>query len=110
MLFHRAEKAVCFIESYLQFFFAFLRNKDITENIGVFVTRIRSLAQAPKGNIVRADANLSKMNPVVIAQTGGTTVTVVKGLHKVRTGIIKDTDGSIARVELRTGNTKVITI
>jgi transcription elongation factor len=37
-----------------QSFFAFLHNRDITENGGVIVTRVRSLAsQAPKGNIVR---------------------------------------------------------
>ena len=110
-----------------QSFFAFLHNRDITENGGVFVTRVRSLAsQAPKGNIVRAGADLSKMNPAMIAPTGGmvgsgamgrgprdrdigTTVTVIKGPHKGYTGTIKDTNGPIARVELRTGN-KVITI
>ena len=110
-----------------QSFFAFLHNRDITENGGVFVTRVRSLAsQAPKGNIVRAGADLSKMNPAMIAPTGGmvgsgamgrgprdrdigTTVTVVKGPHKGYTGTIKDTNGPIARVELRTGN-KLITI
>jgi transcription elongation factor SPT5 len=110
-----------------QSFFAFLHNRDITENGGVFVTRVRSLAsQAPKGNIVREGADLSKMNPAMIAPTGGmvgsgamirgprdrdigTTVTAVKGPHKGYTGTIKDTIGPIARVELRTGN-KVITI
>ena len=110
-----------------QSFFAFLHNRDITENGGVFVTRVRSLAsQTSKGNIVRASADLSKMNPVMIAPTVGmvgsgamgrgprdrdigTTVTVVKGPHKGYTGTIKDTNGPIARVELRTGN-KVITI
>lgn len=39
----------------------------------------------------------------------GTTVTVVKGPHKGYVGTIKDTNGHIARVELRTGN-KVIMI
>ena len=61
---------------------------------------VRSLAsQAPKGNIVWASADLSKMNPAMIAPTGGmvgsgamgrgprdrdigTTVTVVKVLTK----------------------------
>lgn len=110
-----------------QSFFAFLHNRDIAENGGVFVTRVRSLASlAPKGNLVRAGADLSKMNPAMVAPTGGmvgsgamgrgprdrdigTTVTVIKGPHKGYAGTIKDTNGPIARVELRTGN-KVITI
>ncbi|KAF5313474.1 hypothetical protein D9611_008618 [Ephemerocybe angulata] len=110
-----------------QSFFAFLHNRDITENGGVFVTRARSLAsQAPKGgNAFKAGADLSKMNPA-IAQPGGMvgsgamgrgprdrhiglTVTVVKGPHKGYVGRIKDTNGNIARVELLTGN-KVISI
>lgn len=109
-----------------QSFFAFLHNRDITENGGVFVTRARSLAsQAPKGGAFKAGADLSKMNPA-IAQPGGMvgsgamgrgprdrhiglTVTVVKGPHKGYVGRIKDTNGNIARVELLTGN-KVISI
>ena len=85
---------------------------------------IHSLAfQALKGNIVQAGADLSKMNPAMIAPTGGmvsswdmgcgpqdcdigTTVMVVKGPHM---GTIKDTNGPIACMELRIGN-KVITI
>lgn len=39
----------------------------------------------------------------------GLTVTVVKGAQKGYVGTIKDTNGNIARVELRTGN-KVISI
>ena len=39
----------------------------------------------------------------------GLTVMVVKGPHKGYAGTIKDTNGNIARVELRTGN-KVISI
>jgi hypothetical protein len=39
----------------------------------------------------------------------GLTVCVVKGPHKSYVGTIKDTNGPIARVELRTGN-KVITL
>lgn len=73
-----------------------------------------------------AGADLSKMNPAMIAPTGGMvgsgnmgrgprdrdigmTVTVIKGAHKGYVGTIKDTNGLVARVELRTGN-KVITI
>jgi transcription elongation factor SPT5 len=110
-----------------QSFFAFLHNRDITENSGVFVTRTRSLASlAPKSNVIKVGADLSKMNPALVAPTGGmvgsgnmgrgprdrhigTTVTVVKGPHKGYVGTIKDTNGPIARVELRTGN-KVIMV
>ena len=111
-----------------QSFFAFLHNRDILENGGVFVTRARSLASlAPKGNIVKTGGpDLSKMNPTMAAPLGGMvgsgamgrgprdrdiglTVCVVKGPHKGYVGTIKDTNGPIARVELRTGN-KVITL
>jgi len=106
-----------------QSFFAFLHNRDITENGGVFVTRCRSLASlAPKSNVLmKPGADLSKMNPALAAPSGGMvgsgamgrgprdrhiglTVTVVKGPHKGYVGTIKDTNGQIARVELRTGN------
>lgn len=111
-----------------QSFFAFLHNRDILENGGVFVTRARSLASlAPKGNVMKpGGADLSKMNPSMAAPVGGmvgsgamgrgprdrdigVTVCVVKGPHKGYVGTIKDTNGAIARVELRTGN-KVITL
>lgn len=66
------------------------------------------------------------MNPALVAPTGGmvgsgnmgrgprdrhigATVTVVKGAYKGYAGTIKDTNGPVARVELRTGN-KVISI
>jgi hypothetical protein len=111
-----------------QSFFAFLHNRDLLENGGVFVTRARSLASlAPKGNIMKpGGADLSKMNPTMVVPLGGMvgsgamgrgprdrdiglTVCVVKGPHKGYVGNIKDTNGPIARVELRTGN-KVITL
>ncbi|KAF8452579.1 hypothetical protein L210DRAFT_3437059 [Boletus edulis BED1] len=111
-----------------QSFFAFLHNRDVPENGGVFVTRARSLASlAPKGNLVKPGTDLGKMNPHVAggATTGGMVgsamargprdrdigalVTVVKGPQKGYVGIIKDTNGNLARVELHTGN-KVITI
>lgn len=111
-----------------QSFYAFLHNRDIGENGGVFVTRTRSLASlAPKSNVLKtATTDLSKMNPSMVAPTGGmvgsgnmgrgprdrdigTTVTVIKGPHKGYVGTIKDSNGPIARVELRTGN-KIIMI
>ncbi|KXN87162.1 Transcription elongation factor SPT5 [Leucoagaricus sp. SymC.cos] len=105
-----------------QSFYAFLHNRDITENGGVFVTRTRSLVSvAPKGSLIKPGADLSKMNPALVQPTGGmvgsgnmgrgpkdrhigVTVMVVKGPHKGYAGTIKDTNGNIARVELRTGN------
>ncbi|KAL6302286.1 hypothetical protein BKA93DRAFT_405442 [Sparassis latifolia] len=111
-----------------QSFFAFLYNRDYTENGGVFVTRARSLVSvAPKGNLMKLGAaDLSKMNPALGGGAGGmvgsgnigrgprdrligVTVVVVKGPNKGYVGTIKDTNGPIARVELYTGN-KVITI
>ncbi|KIJ64684.1 hypothetical protein HYDPIDRAFT_175264 [Hydnomerulius pinastri MD-312] len=111
-----------------QSFFAFLHNRDILENGGIFVTRARSLASlAPKGNLVKPGTDLGKMNPHVAggASTGGMVgsgmgrgprdrdigvlVAVVKGPQKGYLGVIKDTNGNLARVELHTGN-KVITI
>lgn len=110
-----------------QSFFAFLYNAESTENRGVFVTRARSLtSQAPKGNLLKlGGADLSKMNPLVNAPTGGMVgsaigrgprdrdigemVCVTRGPQKGYVGVIKDTNGSIARVELLTGN-KIISI
>ncbi|KAG8216091.1 hypothetical protein J3R82DRAFT_8092 [Butyriboletus roseoflavus] len=111
-----------------QSFFAFLHNRDVPENGGVFVTRARSLASlAPKGNLVKPGTDLGKMNPHVaggVTSGGmvgsamgrgprdrdiGVLVAVVKGPQKGYVGIIKDTNGNFARVELHTGN-KVITI
>lgn len=111
-----------------QSFFAFLHNREIPENGGVFVTRARSLASlAPKGNLVKPGTDLGKMNPHVAGGTTtggmvgsamgrgprdrdiGAVVVVVKGPQKGYVGIIKDTNGNLARVELHTGN-KVITI
>ncbi|TCD60658.1 transcription elongation factor spt5 [Steccherinum ochraceum] len=108
-----------------QSFFAFLHNRDIAENGGVFVTRARSLvSQAPKGNILKlGSTDLSKMNPSAagggMAGSGtgrgprdrhiGMSVVIVKGPRKGYVGIIKDTNGTIARVELLTGQ-KVVSV
>ncbi|KAF7362025.1 Transcription elongation factor SPT5 [Mycena venus] len=111
-----------------QAFWAFLHNRDIVENGGVFVARARSLVSlAPKGNLAKAPGmDLSKMNPALVPPTGGmvgsgnmgrgprdrligVTVTIVKGPYKGYVGAIKDTNGPIARVELHTGN-KVVPV
>lgn len=112
-----------------QSFYAFLFNRDYTENAGVFVTRARSLVSlAPKGNIMKlGTTDLSKMNPALTggAQGGmvgsgnmgrgprdrliGVHVQIIQGPQKGIVGIVKDTNGNMARVELSTGN-KVIMI
>lgn len=101
-----------------------MHNRDVTENSGVFVTRARSLVSlAPKGNLIKT-GDLSKMNPSMMGggmvgsgiigrgprdRLIGTPVMVTKGPSKGVAGVIKDTNGNLARVELLTGN-KVISI
>lgn len=110
-----------------QAFYAWLFNRDYAENGGVFVTRARSLASlTPRGGLKLGNTDLSKMNPALSggAQGGmvsgnmgrgprdrliGTTVQVISGPQKGIIGIVKDTNGNIARVELSTGN-KIIMI
>ncbi|KAH8112870.1 transcription elongation factor Spt5 [Phellopilus nigrolimitatus] len=111
-----------------QSFFAFLFNREFHENEGVFVTRARSLVSlAPKSNVPKlGNTDLTKMNPALSGGAGGgmvgsqmsrgprdrlvgVKVAVIKGPQKGHQGIIKDTNGPIARVELQVGN-RVITI
>ncbi|KZP17373.1 hypothetical protein FIBSPDRAFT_30282 [Athelia psychrophila] len=110
-----------------QSFFAFLHNRDVLENGGIFITRARSLVSlAPKGNIVKNNLDLTKMNPAMASPTGGmvgsgnmgrgprdriigSLIIIVKGPHKGYAGSVKDTNGPIARIELLAGN-KVITV
>ncbi|KAL5639866.1 hypothetical protein ACGC1H_006441 [Rhizoctonia solani] len=103
--------------------YAFLFNREIAENGGVFVTRARSLVSvAPKGP--GAGMDLSKMNPAMkgggMVGSGimtraprdrliGVHVMVTKGLQKGYVGTVKETNGNLVRVELVTGN-KVISI
>lgn len=115
--------------------FAFLHNRDIVENGGVFVAQARQLASvAPRaGGAKGGPTDLSKMNPEMqagltpygqAAQSGmlggaarppgrepaiGQFVVIVKGNHKGYKGICKDMNGPLARVELHTNN-KTITI
>lgn len=107
--------------------YAWLHNRDIAENGGVVVTRARSLVSAvPRNNLKLASTDLSKMNPALSggAQGGalggnmgrgprdrliGATVQIIQGPQKGIVGIVKDTNGNIARVELSTGN-KIIMI
>jgi transcription elongation factor SPT5 len=109
-----------------QSFFAFLHNRDIAENGGVFVTRVRSLvSQVPKGAIFKPGVDTTKMNPSMAGgaatlPTGnfargprdiyqGLDVIIIKGSHKGHIGIIKDTNGPSARVEVSSKN-KILTM
>ena len=113
--------------------YAFLHNRDIVENGGVFVTYARSLGSiVPRGTKAAGPGqpgfDPSRMNPNIMGPNGGMgppaapagaprgrevavglAVTVIKGNHKGYKGIIKDLNGPLARVELHT-NMKTITI
>ena len=114
-----------------QSFYAFLFNREIQENGGVFVTRCRALASvAPKGAAPKLGSlDLSKMNPQMKGPAGmvmggmvgsqmargprdpviGWQVAIVKGPMKGQYGTIKDTNAGLARVELLTVR-RIITI
>ena len=113
-----------------------LFNRDAKENGGVFLARANKLRpRAPRGV---TKTNLSKMNPALTMGTGigqsgqnnkttiggaisnlrrpggrdplaGKTVAIVKGPYKTYRGIIKDTNGPTARVELHSIS-KILTI
>jgi transcription elongation factor SPT5 len=111
--------------------FAFLHNREQTENSGVFVCRTNNLATivAKGGRVAQSTGpDLTKMNPamqrngrpadnVVMPppkiggrdKTIGQTVTVRQGPYKGLMGIIKDATDLQARVELHTKN-KTISI
>ena len=109
-----------------------LFNRDLSDNAGVFLARSRQLRpRAPRG---AAKTDLSKQNPAVTAafhaQTSastlggaisnmrrpggrdplaGKTVSIIRGPYKTYRGIVKDTNGPMARVELHT-MPKILTI
>ena len=115
---------------------AFLHNRDIAENGGVFVARPKQLGSvAPKTGM---GMDTTRMNPERSAGLGafspagqsgllgamgqqqapmarvrevavGAHVTIVKGPHKGLKGICKDMNGPLARIELHTRN-RTITI
>lgn len=109
--------------------YAFLHNREIAENGGVFVVGARTLVSVtPKNNAGRpVGPDLSKMNPALAGGAAGgmvgsgnmgrgprdkligTAIVVVKGDFKGYLGTIKDTNGQMIRVELHTGN-KIITV
>lgn len=108
--------------------FLFVQNREQAENYGIFVVRSTNVTTmaAKGGRVQAAGPDLSKMNPSMI-QPGangssmppprsmgrdkliGKTITVRKGPHKGLLGIVKDTNGDDARIELHTKN-KTITV
>jgi len=101
--------------------FAFLYNRELNENLGVFAARTSNLATiAAKGARINTGPDLNKMNPAMqrrngpgmmapppqVMRTGGfdraigQTVIVRQGPYKGLLGIIKDTTDVTARVEL----------
>lgn len=116
-----------------------LHNREYPENGGVFIARARQLApQAPKNvSGTSSKGDLSKMNPALTANPygappsggmsgaangggigrgrggrdnlAGKSVAIIKGPYKTYRGIIKDTNGAMARVELHTMS-KILTI
>lgn len=102
-----------------------LFNRDLRENDGVFMVRARQLRpKAPRSAVPLTD--LSKQNPalqaigmpIANAKSGGAssnlrrptgrdelvgkTVAITRGPYKTYRGIIKETNGPMARVELHT--------
>ena len=100
--------------------FAFLHNRELNENLGVFTSRTSNLATiAAKGGRINTGPDLNKMNPAMQRRTGqpnmppptvmrtggrdraiGMTVIVRQGPYKGLLGIVKDTTDVTARVEL----------
>ena len=104
---------------------AFLHNREYTENGGIFIVRTRNLEPlAPKSvSAKKSDSrDLSKLNPALANATGGGAndvrvegvkrfggrdiyqgkhVAIVKGPYKTYRGIIKETNGNMARIELQ---------
>ncbi|EPQ32398.1 uncharacterized protein PFL1_00594 [Pseudozyma flocculosa PF-1] len=106
---------------------AFMHNRDYSENGGIFIARARTLEPlAPKSVSAKAkdSRDLSKLNPALASMTGpsaganavrvegvrrqigrdvyqGKHVAVIKGPYKTFRGIIKETNGNMARIELQ---------
>ncbi|KTW26388.1 hypothetical protein T552_02870 [Pneumocystis carinii B80] len=106
--------------------YAFLYDREVTENNGVFITKTKNLTTVTvKGSRTTSGGpDLNKMNPALqrpinSAQTVprfigkdkavGETVNIRLGPYKGLLGIVKDTTETSARVELHT-NQKTITI
>lgn len=103
--------------------FAFLHNREMEQNGGIFVVRCRSLEPIASKTGAKVGPDLSKMNPALNSAQGGApsmargprdrligvNVAVIKGPHKGFIGTIKDVNGDHCRVEIHTQN-RIITI
>ena len=102
----------------------FLHNRDYFENGGVFVVRAQNVE--PLAPTATKGIDTTKMNPALAGAPGGGVpiaaprrggrdiyagkhVAIIRGPYKTYRGIIKDTTGNAARVELHTAN-KIITV
>ena len=104
--------------------FAFMHSREVNENNGVFVVRSKNLGPIDERTTAKSGPDLTKQDPRLnqavpfyAGNNQGTSqrylvnthVVVVKGTQKGLQGIIKDTQGDKARVELKTNN-KVVTV
>lgn len=105
----------------------FIHNRDYTENGGVFLARARQVEPLAPTTVKTGTTDLTKMNPAlaepstegganaVAARKGGRDifagrhVAIVRGPYKTYRGIIKETTGGMARVELHTMS-KILTV
>ncbi|WFD00918.1 transcription elongation factor spt5 [Malassezia yamatoensis] len=105
----------------------FLSNRSYRENGGVFLARARQVEPLAPTNVKAQSTDLSKLNPAMAnpgAEGGanavaprrggrdvfaGRHVAIVRGPYKTYRGIIKDTTGDMARVELHTMS-KILTV
>jgi transcription elongation factor SPT5 len=112
---------------YIHRSFLYVINRDVAENAGVFVVRSTNVTTmaAKSGRAQAAGPDLSKMNPTMIPGANGAamapprtlgrdkmigkTVVIKKGPYKGLLGIVKDTVGDEARIELHTKN-KIMSI
>ena len=104
--------------------FAFMHSREVSENNGVFVIRSKNLGPIDERTTTKSGPDLSKQDPKLnqaVPYFAGnnkganqrylinTHVVIVKGTKKGLQGIVKDTQGDNARVELKTDN-KVVTV
>jgi len=104
--------------------FAFMHSREVSENNGVFVIRSKNLGPIDERTTTKSGPDLSKQDPKLnqaVPYFAGnnkganqrylinTHVVIVRGTKKGLQGIIKDTQGDNARVELKTDN-KLVTV
>lgn len=105
--------------------FVFLHSREVSENNGVFVVRSNNLgpiderttSKSSGPDLTKQDPRLNQAAPFVPGNSEAaslrhlinTHVVLVRGTKKGLQGVIKDTQGDNARVELKTDN-KIITV